>query len=228
MVKRVSGSEFFGERANYETGDYSDCGGGIAVDSSDVEISNCIVWGNSAPTSPQIYNAGSGSLAVAYSDVQGGWEGTGNIDPDPCFADSGYWDPNATPTDANDDFWVDGDYHQKSQGGRWNPNEGGWTTDEVTSPCIDAGDPIGPMGYVRSPTAGGSIWGHTAERLRRANLTLGGHLVRRLSLGTQMAIARYCNSPRNRPRCLWRLQATTESAPGCMCLLSFCDSVPAS
>jgi hypothetical protein len=56
--------------------------------------------------------------------VQGqGPDGT-NIDADPCFVDPGYWDPNATPADPNDDFWVNGDYHLK-----WN------------SPCIDTGDP---------------------------------------------------------------------------------------
>jgi predicted outer membrane repeat protein len=38
------------------------------------------------------------------------WE-SGNIDADPCFLLPGYWDPNDTPGDANDDFWVDGDYH---------------------------------------------------------------------------------------------------------------------
>ena len=40
------------------------------------------------------------------------------------------------------------------------------------------------------------------------------------------ANAWYCNAPRNRPRWLWRLQAIEEFAPGCMCSLSFCDSVP--
>ena len=129
-------------------------GGGIAVNSSDAEISNSIIWGNSAPSSPEIYNAVSGSATVAYSDVEGGWAGTGNIDGDPCFADPGYWDPNGTPEDANDDFWVDGDYHVKSQGGRYDPNEGGWTMDDVTSVCIDAGDPSAPIGPEPFPNGG--------------------------------------------------------------------------
>ena len=64
-----------------------------------------------------------------------------NLDTDPCFADSGWWDSNGTPGDPNDDFWIEGDYHLKSQAGRWDANEGRWTKDEVTSPCIDAGDP---------------------------------------------------------------------------------------
>jgi len=114
-----------------------DWGGGIAVNSSDAEISNCIIWGNSAPSGPQIYNSGSGSPTVAYSDVQGGWAGAGNIDADPCFAD-----PN------------NGDYHLKSQAGRWDPNSGDWVIDEVTSLCIDAGDPMTPISLETFPNGG--------------------------------------------------------------------------
>jgi hypothetical protein len=57
--------------------------------SSSPVVSNCILWGNTAPSGPQIYNDGpsSGSVTVAYSDVQGGWSGTGNINADPCFVD---------------------------------------------------------------------------------------------------------------------------------------------
>lgn len=48
----------------------------------------------------------------------------GNISVNPLFAD----------TAAND-------YHLKSQAGRWDPNSQGWVYDDVTSPCIDGGDP---------------------------------------------------------------------------------------
>ncbi|MHC4744068.1 MAG: right-handed parallel beta-helix repeat-containing protein [Planctomycetota bacterium] len=77
-----------------------------------------------------------------------------NIDGDPCFASLGYWDPNGTGEDANDDFWVDGDYHLKSQAGRYDGNDGRWTTDEVTSPCIDAGDLMSPVGREPFPNGG--------------------------------------------------------------------------
>lgn len=66
--------------------------------------------------------------------------GVGNISADPLFAKDGYWDPNGTPTNAKDDFWVDGDYHLKSEAGRWDPALGQWVKDTVTSPCIDAGN----------------------------------------------------------------------------------------
>ncbi|HUW20927.1 MAG TPA: right-handed parallel beta-helix repeat-containing protein, partial [Sedimentisphaerales bacterium] len=84
---------------------------------SSASLIGCILWGNSTQ---QLY----GAVSVTYSDIQGGWEGAGNIDADPCFVDAGYWDQNGTPGDANDDFWVDGDYHLRP-----------------TSPCINAGDP---------------------------------------------------------------------------------------
>jgi hypothetical protein len=111
---------------------------------------NCIVWNGS----DWLWNNNRSTITVTYSDVQGGWTGTGNINADPCFASSGYWDPNGTPADANDDFWVDGDYHLKSQAGRWDPLIAGWIKDDVTSPCIDAGDPASPIGYEPFPNGG--------------------------------------------------------------------------
>ncbi len=35
-----------------------------------------------------------------------------------------------------------GDYHLKSEVGRWDPNSKSWAFDDVTSPCIDAGNPL--------------------------------------------------------------------------------------
>jgi len=141
-------------------------GGGMMMHMSYSEITHCIVWGNIAPVDPEIHVSGYGWMTFAYSDIPGGWSGLGNIDADPCFADPGYWDPNGTEEDANDDYWVAGDYHVKSQGGRWGANEGGWTTDEVTSPCIDVGNPMTPIGLEPFPN-GGRInmggYGGTAE-----------------------------------------------------------------
>ncbi|MEW6747026.1 MAG: right-handed parallel beta-helix repeat-containing protein [Planctomycetota bacterium] len=73
----LSCNTFFGNDAEEE-------GGGIYCTSgAHVTISNCIVWGNEAPKSPEI----AGGPAVTYSDVRGGWAGEGNIDADPLFAD---------------------------------------------------------------------------------------------------------------------------------------------
>lgn len=48
-------------------------------------VTNCIFWDN-APG--QINNTDGATINVTYSDVQGGWTGTGNIDADPMFADA--------------------------------------------------------------------------------------------------------------------------------------------
>lgn len=66
---------------------------------------------------------------VASCDVEGEFPGIGNVNTDPCFADTSSSDPNK---------W---DYHLQSQAGRWDPNTNTWVYDDVNSPCIDAGDP---------------------------------------------------------------------------------------
>lgn len=73
-----------------------------------------------------------------------GWAtpGEGDISIDPCFVALGCWnDPCNTPGDTTDDVWFGGNYHLKSETGRWDPNSEAWTNDDVTSLCIDAGDP---------------------------------------------------------------------------------------
>jgi hypothetical protein len=81
--------------------------------------------------------------------VQGHW-----ITGDPLFVAPGHWDPNGTPDKLSDDFWVDGDYHLKSQAGRWDAVHKTWVKDDVTSPCIDAGDPNSPIGEEPFPNGG--------------------------------------------------------------------------
>ncbi len=82
-------------------------------------------------------------VAVHYSLLPREWHrwGTGNLDTNPLFVRPGYWDTHGTPNDPEDDTWIDGDYHLKSQAGRWDAGQQRWIEDDVTSPCIDAGDP---------------------------------------------------------------------------------------
>jgi hypothetical protein len=108
-------------------------------------LTNCILWGDT----PDKIGIDRGTVAITYSNVQGGYPGEGNIDTDPLFAD-----PN------------NGDYHLKSQAGRFEPNTQTWVKDDVTSPCIDAGNPMSPIGYEQFPN--GAIvnmgaYGGTAE-----------------------------------------------------------------
>ena len=60
---------------------YANSGGGVACNSSDISMDDCILWNNS-PAEIILY---SGYLSVNYSDIQGGWDGIGNIDDDPQF-----------------------------------------------------------------------------------------------------------------------------------------------
>jgi len=112
-----------------------------------LSLTHCILWDNG----PDQIN---GNADASYSNVQGGFAGLGNIDIDPLFARAGAWDPNGTPTDTSDDFWVEGDYHPRSQAGRWDPDSNAWVQDDLTSPCIDAGDPNSPIGTEPFPNGG--------------------------------------------------------------------------
>jgi len=111
------------------------------------KINNSILWGGGE----QIYNGNNSKITITYSNIRGGWEGEGNIDEDPLFVMPGYWSDVNNPnivvnSDDPNAVWIEGDYHLKSQGGRLDPNSGTWVIDEVTSPCIDTGDPNSPVG----------------------------------------------------------------------------------
>jgi predicted outer membrane repeat protein len=114
------------------TGNTAEQGGAICNDwyASDL-LTNCILWSDEPN---EIFNRSASTTTVTYSDVQGAWPGPGNIDVDPCFADP-----------------CNGDFHLKSEGGRWDPNSESWVLDDVTSPCIDTGDPCTSFAAELSP-----------------------------------------------------------------------------
>jgi len=81
-------------------------------------------------------------VTVAYNDVWNsgsvffnGVTATSTLQVDPLFADP-----------ANSDF------HLKAQGGRWNGSS--WVTDAVTSPLLDAGDPLDAYADEPNPNGG--------------------------------------------------------------------------
>ena len=121
-------------------------------------LANCILWAN-------IDSGGSDESAQAHvnytyesstvfnhcciQDWTGTLIGMDNFGDQPLFAD-----PNSR------------DYHLKSQAGRWDPNSGTWVIDDATSPCIDAGDPMDPIGHEPFPNGGiinMGAYGGTAE-----------------------------------------------------------------
>lgn len=95
-------------------------GGAICCAGGSARLTNCILWGDS-PDEIQVYG---GTATITYNDIQGGFAGEGNIDADPLFVDR-----------------ANGDYHLKSQAGRWDAPTADWVQDDGTSPCVDAGDP---------------------------------------------------------------------------------------
>jgi hypothetical protein len=129
---------------------------------SSVRATECIFWGNRSlgddPDDPPIVGyaaqlAGEPNrITIEYSCIEG-WTpeygGTGNIGDDPLFVA-----PDA------------GDFHLKSQAGRWDAVLQAWVLDEVTSPCIDAGDPNRALEQEPFPNGGlvnMGVYGRTSE-----------------------------------------------------------------
>jgi parallel beta-helix repeat protein len=106
-------------------------------------VLNNIIWQNEIYISEYVYAE---DYDIKFNDIQGGfiielslygdepYEGEGNINIDPLFAD---------PQNR--------DYHLKSEAGRWDPDSLTWQLDSLTSPCIDAGDPDTSVGLEPSP-----------------------------------------------------------------------------
>lgn len=116
---------------------------------STAEISNSIVYGNNGPQS-QIYSDQPYGVMVRYCDVQHGWlmeGGVGNIDADPMFADA--------YLDEYQEMIYGEDFHLKSVAGRYDPANDTWGNDDVTSPCIDTGDPNSDYSLEPDPSGTG-------------------------------------------------------------------------
>jgi len=133
-------------------GNSAEMGGGIWNGwGGSAELANSILWGNSdsggMEESAQINDArGSRISVINYCCIQG-WTGVlggiGNIGTDPLFVD-----PEA------------GDYHLKSAGWRWDVERRRWHYDEITSPCIDAGNPGSPLDgeLLNMPDGPSNLW----------------------------------------------------------------------
>lgn len=96
---------------------------------SDPNISNSIIWNN---TYSDLYGC-----QARYSCIEIGGGGEGNLNVNPQFADSN-----------------NGDYHLCSPHGRYWAKHNVWVLDDVTSPCIDGGDPNSDYSNERKPNGG--------------------------------------------------------------------------
>jgi hypothetical protein len=99
--------------------------------SSEPNISNIIFWNNS--------NSDLFGCRARYSRVNDAGIGEGNIDGDPLFVDP-----------------ENGDYHLRSNRGRYWPEHDVWILDQATSPCIDGGDPNSEALALNEPEPNGS------------------------------------------------------------------------
>ena len=124
----VCSNTIVGNIAGGVGGGLSRCGGTVC---------NNIIAYNEAAQAGGIYGPSNQTYNAFWTNTGGNFggnavAGTGDAVVNPQFAIEGAWDG---------DVWTDGDYHLKSQVGRWDPEARQWVVDEVTSPCIDAGDP---------------------------------------------------------------------------------------
>lgn len=145
---------------NTASGKVAAAGGLYLHEASSTVVKSCIIWNNSANIGREVEFQGSTASEVTFSNVRGGCPGLGNIDADPLFVD-----PD------------NGDYHLKSENGRWDPaaddGTGAWVADSVTSPSIDAGDP--GSDFANEPEPNGTrvnlgAYGNTPEASKSAVL----------------------------------------------------------
>jgi len=150
-------------------------------------ISNNIIAYNSANSIGGISGADGESSYNAFWLNEGGnfgngaTRGPGDIITEPFFVSNGYWDENGTPS-KNDDIWIDGDYHVTSEAGRWSRFDQSWVSDNITSPCIDAG------GEPDDPNSDwtGELWPHG----KRINMgAYGGTIEASMSLSNAGNVA---------------------------------------
>ncbi len=97
-------------------------GNGFYASGTDDVVRNSIFWGNTGGTAEQI----TGSPTVTYTDVQGGFAGTGNINSDPIFV--------APAQASSGNPTTSGDFHICYASG----SPAGCTSGP--SPCIDTGN----------------------------------------------------------------------------------------
>jgi hypothetical protein len=113
-------------------------GAGIYSVNSDVVLLNSILYDN---TPEEIVFDGNAPI-VDYTDIAGGYLGTGNLDIDPQFILPGFWEHTSNPgmtahPENSYAVWTTGDYHLKKG-----------------SPCIDAGDPGSAFDSEPEPNGG--------------------------------------------------------------------------
>lgn len=87
------------------TGNRAASGGGVGVQGgTNFTATNSIIYGNTATTSAPNVNATGATAAITYSDVEGGFAGTGNINANPLFVRNYSAGADGVVATADDDF----------------------------------------------------------------------------------------------------------------------------
>lgn len=105
------------------------------------EIRNSVIWGGEA-----VYNSPNSDITISYTDIQGGYTGTGNINANPLFAD-------ASDPDGPDNSWGTEDDGLKLQ---------------CSSPALDAGSNALVPGGITSDITG-------AVRIQNGTVDMGAY-----------------------------------------------------
>ncbi|HWB21031.1 MAG TPA: hypothetical protein VG711_12070 [Phycisphaerales bacterium] len=79
--------------------------GGGFINAGTMVVHNSVIWNNDADTDDQIRNTS--SLTITYSDVEGGFSGTGNVNTSPHFVDEN--GPDMTPGTDDDNVRLEDD-----------------------------------------------------------------------------------------------------------------------
>jgi len=128
-------------------------GAGLTMIDCDLEMTSSVVWGN---LPAEINRRGNCDPSIRYCCIRGWWPDTGNLHSDPLFIRRGSWVDSDNPgaivgSQTPWAVWAGGDYHVKSQAGRWDAANRVWVLDDATSPCVDAGDPAVGAGFEPAP-----------------------------------------------------------------------------
>lgn len=162
-------------------------GGAVWTNTVPSTFTNCVLWGNIAPLGPDIFvSSSSNQPAITFSDVRGGFVGTGNINADPRFLHSADAGPDEVWGTADDltDLRIAG-YSPLADAGNNNALSGGITTDfagttrridVVTQADVGAGAaPIVDIGAYEAASTLAASTGGPYVVLSNQSLNLGGY-----------------------------------------------------
>jgi hypothetical protein len=161
---------------------------GVALNCNDapkidqIVIRNCILWNNQDHEQIQILNRWRALSTQIEYDLIENWRATSAVvglsgestllEDDPGFVQPGFWEETpqraasgSGSTNEGKKVLVEGDYHLKTEGWRWNSGQwvhgSPWYFDTTTSPAVDAGDPMDSLGeeLERAPGDPEGQWG---------------------------------------------------------------------